>query len=113
MAHDDNFEVTLKFGGVPKYLRVPYNSITRFHDPSVGFALQFEPPKEMDPSTQPATLASIAPSPAKSVEPEPEKKPKKKKTRVSKAKKDAEKGPSEDQDGGDDKVVSLDAFRKK
>ena len=37
------FEVTLKFGGVPKYMRVPYTALTRFHDPSVGFALQFEP----------------------------------------------------------------------
>lgn len=38
-----NFEVTLKFGGVPKYIKVPYKSITRFHDPSVGFTMQFDP----------------------------------------------------------------------
>ncbi|MBC6413030.1 MAG: hypothetical protein GDA39_09270, partial [Hyphomonadaceae bacterium] len=43
-ANDKDFEVTLKFGGVPKYLRVPYAAVTRFHDPSVGFALQFNPP---------------------------------------------------------------------
>ncbi len=35
------FEVTLKFGSVPKFLRIPYESIVRFHDPSVGFTLQF------------------------------------------------------------------------
>ncbi len=40
-ANDDAFEVTLKFGGAPKYLRIPYAAVTRFHDPSVGFALQF------------------------------------------------------------------------
>ena len=49
-AHADEFEVTLKFGGIPKYLKVPYHAITRFHDPSVGFALQFDPPKEMEPA---------------------------------------------------------------
>lgn len=38
-----NFEVTLKFGGIPKYIKVPYKAITRFHDPSVRFTLQFEP----------------------------------------------------------------------
>jgi len=39
---DDGFEVTLKFGGVPKYLKVPWRAITRFHDPSVGFRLHFD-----------------------------------------------------------------------
>ena len=41
-AEDDFFEVTLKFNGVPKYLKVPYSAVNRFHDPSVGFHLQFE-----------------------------------------------------------------------
>tara|TARA_R110000868_G_scaffold11516_4_gene56315 strand:+ start:1306 stop:1782 length:477 start_codon:yes stop_codon:yes gene_type:complete len=40
---DTGFEVTLKFGGVPKYLKMPYTAVSRFHDPSVGFHLQFEP----------------------------------------------------------------------
>jgi len=39
---DNGFEVTLKFGGVPKYLSVPWRAVTRFHDPSVGFRLQFD-----------------------------------------------------------------------
>lgn len=41
-ADDDGFEVTLKFGGVPKYLKVPWRAVTRFHDPSVGFRLHFD-----------------------------------------------------------------------
>lgn len=41
-AEDDFFEVTLKFGGVPKYLKVPYSAVTRFHDPAVGFHLHFD-----------------------------------------------------------------------
>jgi len=74
-AHADEFEVTLKFGGIPKYLKVPYHAITRFHDPSVGFALQFDPPKEMEPSAP--TLTKISPSkPEKSKPSKTEKKSK-------------------------------------
>lgn len=40
-TNDDGFEVTLKFGGVPKYLYVPWRAVTRFHDPSVDFRLHF------------------------------------------------------------------------
>lgn len=46
---DDGFEVTLKFGGVPKYLSVPWRAVTRFHDPSVDFRLLFDY-SEPDPS---------------------------------------------------------------
>ncbi len=67
-AHNDSFEVTLKFGGVPKYLSVPYLAITRFHDPSVGFAMQFDPPEEMqDNADAPPTLARLKPEPVKKV----------------------------------------------
>jgi len=52
-APDEYFEVTLKFGGVPKYIKVPYLAITRFHDPSVGFALQFDRPADMEAKPAP------------------------------------------------------------
>src|ERR1700744_4349240 len=39
-----SFTVTLKFGGQPKKLVVPYAAVTRFYDPSVQFLLQFEAP---------------------------------------------------------------------
>jgi len=39
---DEGFEVTLKFDSVPKYLRVPWCSVIRFHDPSAGFHLHFD-----------------------------------------------------------------------
>src|SRR3954463_11864674 len=39
------FAVTLKFGGQPKKLSVPYAAVTRFYDPSVQFLLQFEAPE--------------------------------------------------------------------
>lgn len=125
-ANADDFEVTLKFGGIPKYLRVPYHAITRFHDPSVGFSLAFETPPEMEsgpvldisPVTSlgsPATTGLGAPAistlgtPAKEA-------PKFGKKSTDKADDDS----SEDTDGDDaaaesdaPKVVSLDSFRKK
>jgi hypothetical protein len=39
------FAVTLKFGGQPKRLIVPYSAVIRFFDPYVQFGLQFEPPE--------------------------------------------------------------------
>lgn len=112
-AYPDEFEVTLKFGGIPKYIKVPYHAITRFHDPSVGFALQFDTPPEME--GQSSTVSSIA----------PKAKPQSKSkivpattslgapatTSIGTANADAEEKPKSENDG--EKVVSLDSFRKK
>jgi hypothetical protein len=80
------FAVTLKFGGEPKKLSVPYAAITRFYDPSVQYLLQFEAPP---PEPAAAKLAK----PPKAPKPAPEGPP-----------------PAE---GDEPKVVSLDQFRKK
>jgi hypothetical protein len=112
-AYAEEFEVTLKFGGIPKYLKVPYHAITRFHDPSVGFALQFDPPAEMEPpanktheirpikgdenNTVTENIGKKTPKPSKSA---------KKSDKPKDASGDAE--PDEAAN-----VVSLDSFRKK
>ena len=80
------FMVTLKFGGEPKKLSVPYAAITRFYDPSVQYLLQFEPP----PPQAPAATGKTA-----------------KPGRAAKS----ETGPATESD--EPKVVSLDQFRKK
>ncbi len=80
------FAVTLKFGGQPRRLSVPYSAVTQFYDPSVQFGLQFEvgPSAAEEPEAEPAT--AIAAAPAK----------------------------GEDAPQGDEpKIVSLDKFRKK
>ncbi len=77
------FCVTLKFGGQPKRLKVPYSAVTRFYDPSVQFLLQFE--------------SSIAQGGLESPLADPGRKAA------------AEAPPSEEEP----KVVSLDQFRKK
>lgn len=43
---DDGFDVTLRFGGVPRRLRVPFDALTSFFDPAVHFLLRFEPEGE-------------------------------------------------------------------
>lgn len=112
-THENHFEVTLKFGGVPKYLSAPYAAVTRFHDPSVGFALQFQPPSDTEnveplnipqgePSTKSASntdaeITELAPLAADVIDEMPE---------------PAEEKP-EETDSDEDNVVSLDSFRKK
>lgn len=39
---DEGFKVTMKFGGTPETLYVPYDAIVTFVDPSVEFGLRFE-----------------------------------------------------------------------
>ena len=39
---DQKFSVVLSFNGKKKNISVPFNSITSFSDPSVGFSLQFK-----------------------------------------------------------------------
>ena len=92
------FSVTLRFGGQPKRLSMPYQAVTRFYDPSVQFLLQFEPPEgeaampsaELLPLRRPEAVE--APPPSGEDDPRPD-------------------DPKPDGDGP--KIVSLDKFRKK
>ena len=45
-VNDERVEVTLSFNGSHERLVVPMAAITTFADPSVNFALQFQPPDE-------------------------------------------------------------------
>lgn len=85
-----NFEVTLKFGGIPKYIKVPYKAITRFHDPSVGFTMQFEP--DFGKNTEEHPKAEVT---------------------ISKDDQLIEKETSNQGMNKAEKVVNLDTFRKK
>ncbi|HVY35350.1 MAG TPA: ClpXP protease specificity-enhancing factor SspB [Caulobacteraceae bacterium] len=80
------FTVTLKFGGQPKRLSVPYAAVTRFYDPSVQFLLQFDliPGADQTAAPPPPEPAPTHPAPTA--------------------------GATE---GEEPKVVSLDQFRKK
>ena len=41
VVEDDRFSITLFFGGKPSPMVVPFDAVTNFNDPSVGFGLQF------------------------------------------------------------------------
>lgn len=49
---EQQFQVTLSFGGVPEKLVVPFAALAAFADPSVKFGLQFHAPDE-DGDTMP------------------------------------------------------------
>jgi hypothetical protein len=102
---DDYFAVTLSFSGRPERLVVPYESISAFADPAVRFGLQFDSLFTADDSEDeemedegaafpgPDQLQDLKQEGADE-EAEAEAKPEKKK-------------------GDDNKVVTLDSFRKK
>lgn len=63
---EQTFGVTLKFGGRPQSLVVPYAALTRFYDPSVQFLLQFDaddsgPSPEFAPKTSTPPDAPASP----------------------------------------------------
>ena len=51
---DHKFSVVLSFNGKKKNISVPFNSITSFSDPSVGFSLQFK--KDLNQMRQISTI---------------------------------------------------------
>lgn len=126
---DDGFGVTLSFRSIPERLYVPFAAVTGFFDPSVEFGLRFEEEEDRAevtedeaPSVRPSLVAKT---------PEPLKTPKPAKAEAAKfdaAKSEANKSepakaasgekqrklrPVETKEEGDEKVVSIDAFRKK
>jgi hypothetical protein len=101
---DDAFEVTLKFKGIPKYLRVPFDAVIQFHDPSVGFTLRFDAPV-LTPSSEPATFPAPQPRSPNAASAKPAAKP----PAASPAR--PGEAPPAAAPGG--QVVSLEAFRKK
>jgi uncharacterized protein len=111
------FEVGLSFQNKPEMLLIPFDAVTRFADPSVGFELQFAVEDEAagvsDTATSPpqtapvSALEPVAQSPVL-----PEAKPAKQTKKASEAAK-AEGAAAKPQKKGELKVVSIDAFRKK
>lgn len=109
-VEEDRFAVTLSFNKLQERLDIPFAAITAFADPSVNFGLQFksnrgEPARSgrggiaelpATGSDAPVRLADTKPTPAE-----------------DEADGDESGTDSGTDPGGDDKVVTLDAFRKK
>jgi hypothetical protein len=107
---DEAFEVGLSFGGVAEKLRIPFEAVKAFADPSVQFTLQFEmlevPGDEQDEQE------SQAPATA---EPKPEKPAKGKPPATARGSAPPAPVPAAEKPGGKTgaEVVRLDRFRKK
>ncbi|WP_097173619.1 SspB family protein [Stappia indica] len=118
------FEVGLSFGGIPEKLFVPFSSIKGFFDPSVQFALEFEPgktaeelPEELveaarEQERAEAALAAVdkTTSDAKS---DKISQVQHKNSQNSDQTEKPESGEDKPGESGGADVVSLDAFRKK
>jgi hypothetical protein len=113
---DEAFEVGLSFSGIPERLRVPFDAITGFFDPSVEFGLQFATVVEEEGEEGAEAAPEAKLKPPVPVKPAESKAPAKPATGPR-----AVPAPAspEEPDGDDDKptggaeVVRLDRFRKK
>ena len=108
------FEVGLSFQNISEMLLVPFDAVTRFVDPSVGFELQFEGEDEMIEASQGGELAKPEAAAAGAPEPSPQL-PLLQDERTSKPSKTADNAALKEMEAfqGDPNVVSIDAFRKK
>ncbi len=113
---EQTLEVGLSFNGVPERLLVPFSAIKAFVDPSVQFALQF------DPAVEAAEDASVEGQPSEQGEakkgkivpgPKAASAAKEKPAKAAEAKDKEAKPGKEEKEAPQAEVVSLDAFRKK
>lgn len=124
---ETGFEVGLSFDGVSEMLTIPYSAIKGFFDPSVQFGLQFEVASTEDDEQENGEAASVTqiggdePAPLSSNDEAKDSGKKAKSNKKAKSSKSNKKSTEEDASDTDDnesensgeKVVSLDAFRKK
>ncbi len=122
---EEGFGVTLSFRSVPEHLYVPYAAVTGFFDPAVEFGLRFESAEDAleDSDDEDApfpgpSLVATTPEPAKpfkpaKVEPVKSEPAKVEPNKTPSADRQKKLKPVEAKEEGDDKIVSIDAFRKK
>ncbi len=96
---EQQFCVTLSFSDVPHRLVVPFAAVTAFADPSVRFGLQFDV-ESGEIASGPTESAALFEPPAGEQSPEP-------------TEKGEEKAAENEKREDGEKIVTLDAFRKK
>src|SRR5690606_17715465 len=92
-AQEEKFQVTLSFNNTPERLIIPVEAVTIFADPSVNFALQFQPMEDIEDDEDDFPPPPPPPSGG--------------------TKKGGTKKAAKDKKDGDGKVIALDKFRKK
>jgi len=100
VVNEEGFSVTLFFRSVPETLYVPFSALRAFADPAAGFSFQFNVEGEEDEDSE------AAPRAAASAKPE---------TPTPSAPSPPREAPAKDAPApvAGDKIVSIDAFRKK
>ncbi|MGH6853404.1 MAG: SspB family protein [Methylocella sp.] len=110
------FEVGLSFQNMPEMLLVPFDAVTRFADPSVGFELRFSV-EDAAPGVSDTGPSPLRTAPATVLEPLAEAPPLPEPRTPKQSKKASEAAKAEGLAAkpqmGEPKVVSIDAFRKK
>jgi hypothetical protein len=113
----DGFEVSLSFSRKPERLKIPFDAIVGFSDPSVPFGFKLEPreqsilanPASVIPNAAPTRERTEPASPSKAPPPPLPAPPKPAASRPKSVE-----SPKPPETGGEAaKVVSIDAFRKK
>ncbi|MCH8197869.1 MAG: hypothetical protein IH904_07285 [Proteobacteria bacterium] len=120
-AGAEAFEVTLSFNDVQERLTVPYAALTAFVDPSVKFGLQFQraeggkPEDEPRPSSllAPAGVGNTGPGSGSAAARNDRSKALGKPAAAKVAGRKEEEERETEEDAGEEKIISLDAFRKK
>ena len=125
-AGAEAFEVTLSFNDVQERLTVPYAALTAFVDPSVKFGLQFQRAEGGKPKDEPRPSSLVAPADVRntglgggpsSARPAAARNDRSKALGKPAAPKVAGREEEEEreseEDAGKEKIISLDAFRKK
>ena len=118
---EEGFGVTLSFRSVAEHLYVPFSAVTGFFDPAVEFGLRFESADDALEDSDDEDAPSAGPSlVVKTPETGEGVQAGQGRSRQSRAEQDAERRqakrklkPVEAKEDGDEKVVSIDAFRKK
>lgn len=111
---EDKFCVTLSFADVPHRLVVPFAAVTAFADPSVRFGLQFDV-ESGEPGAEAAEddAPRPAPTPLEVASREPGSRESGQREVGPREAGPREAGPVKDEQKPGEKVVTLDAFRKK
>jgi hypothetical protein len=116
---DEAFEVGLSFQHIPEMLLVPFDAVTQFADPAVGFEFRFAVEEEVAGTSrgalpraqpQPAPASAKGPPPPALLSPEERAAVKERETASP-----AGEGASREKEApkAEPKVVSIDAFRRK
>ena len=113
---DDSFEVGLSFRNVPEMLLIPFEAVTRFFDPSVGFEAKFAVEDEalnLESDKTGTRLHAVPAGGEASTPPLQEADPAQQPVSASGEAEAADDPHRNDPAQNETKVVSIDAFRKK